>query len=277
MKRIIVLFVVGLSFLVITNKGLKAQDAKDIYLREHIANKKPPPYTYLREADMIWSKIIWRTIDLREKMNHSFYYPVEMVGDRMSLVRLLWKGVEEGLTAYSDDDFIQPTTDDQIKINWGAVEITEKIPLPDGTEKDTTYVRSIDFSSVQQIEIKERWYFDKQHSVMKARILGICPVRIAAEEVEGTMQFRKTRLFWVYYPEFRNLLASSEVHNRNNDSQRISFDDLFTQRRFNSYIYKESNVYDRTIIEYSTSINALYEAEKIKNWLFEVEHDLWEY
>jgi hypothetical protein len=68
------------------------------------------------------------------------------------------------------------------------------------------------------------------------------------------------------------------MFNDNNDAQRISFDDYFIQRRFNSYIYAESNVYsNRVISQYSVGMDALLEAERVKTYLFETEHDLWEY
>jgi len=46
---------------------------------------------------------------------------------------------------------------------------------------------------------------------------------------------------------------------------------------FSSYIYKESNVYDRRISEYVTGIDALFEADRIKNEMFNYEQNLWEY
>ena len=68
------------------------------------------------------------------------------------------------------------------------------------------------------------------------------------------------------------------MFNRHNDAQRISFDDLFFQRRFSSFIVRETNVYDnREITGYMQGINKLLEAEKVKKELFEMEHDLWEY
>jgi gliding motility associated protien GldN len=48
-----------------------------VYVQEHIPTKKVIPYEYLREADAIWSKRYWRSIDLREKMNLPLYYPHE--------------------------------------------------------------------------------------------------------------------------------------------------------------------------------------------------------
>ena len=49
------------------------------------------------------------------------------------------------------------------------------------------------------------------------------------------------------------------------------------KRIFTSYIYKEENVYDRSINEYATGVDALLEAEKAKNSLFEFEEGLWEF
>jgi hypothetical protein len=52
---------------------------------------------------------------------------------------------------------------------------------------------------------------------------------------------------------------------------------LFEARLFESYIYKESNVYDRGIQEYATGMDALLESDKIKYEMFNYEHDLWNY
>ncbi len=48
-----------------------------IVIQEHIPTKKMIPYEHVREADMIWSKRVWRSIDMREKMNHTLYYPFD--------------------------------------------------------------------------------------------------------------------------------------------------------------------------------------------------------
>ena len=88
----------------------------------------------------------------------------------------------------------------------------------------------------------------------------------------------KKPLFWIKYDEVRDALAKQEVFMTNNDAQRISFDDLFMQRRFGSVIFGESNVYnDRMINQYQVGKYTLFEAERIKTELFNFEHDLWEY
>ena len=60
---------------VIAQDILNVEDMNSVYKKELTLNKKVQSYTPLREADVMWSRKIWREIDLREKMNHPFYYP----------------------------------------------------------------------------------------------------------------------------------------------------------------------------------------------------------
>jgi gliding motility associated protien GldN len=111
---------------------------------------------------------------------------------------------------------------------------------------------------------------------MEVRIIGICPVMDRIND-DGVYT-GETPLFWVYYPEARKILSKSEVFNhRKNDAARLTYDDIFHKRFFSSRIVKESNKYDRKISEYKEGIDALLEAEKIKEEIFNLEHDLWEY
>ncbi|MGM0478645.1 MAG: gliding motility protein GldN [Bacteroidota bacterium] len=48
-----------------------------VYLKTHVPTKRLMPYEPVREADVIWSKRIWRAIDLREKINRPLYYPLD--------------------------------------------------------------------------------------------------------------------------------------------------------------------------------------------------------
>jgi gliding motility associated protien GldN len=120
---------------------------------------------------------------------------------------------------------------------------------------------------------------------MQVRIIGLCPI-ISKTKIlqtgggeEATGSTDRVRLFWVYFPEARKVLANTACFNDFNDAQRITFDDLFFKRRFSSYITAETNVYDnRTISEYSFGgIPNMQESERIKNDLFTFEHDLWEF
>ena len=109
---------------------------------------------------------------------------------------------------------------------------------------------------------------------MDVRIIGICPV--VDDYLNGVFRGYKP-LFWVYFPEARPIFAKAEVFNRHNSAKRLTYDDVFWKRMFNSYIYKEENVYDRVITDYATGLDALLESERIKTEIFNFEHDLWEY
>ena len=56
-----------------------------VYTKENSRTRRAISYTSLREADVMWSKRVWRMIDLKQKINHPLYYPTEIIGDRKSL------------------------------------------------------------------------------------------------------------------------------------------------------------------------------------------------
>ncbi|UCG27568.1 MAG: gliding motility protein GldN [Bacteroidales bacterium] len=280
MKRIVVLFVLCTALIALQNNTAKGQD-RTIYEKQ-IYNKKPVPYAHLREADVMWSKQIWRMVDLRQKKNHVLFYPEIPLGDRKSLIDIILGEVEAGnLNAWDADvpdaeAMTVPATQEAIDIKFDAVERTTQVPDPNNPNllRDTTYKDPIVSSDVKQYLVKEEWYFDKKHSSMQVRIIGICPIRHTVEN--GALTKRK--VCWIYFPDFRNTFAQHEIFNRYNDANRISYDDFFMQRRFDSYIIAESNVYNnREVSQYKTGREALLEAEKIKVWLMEMEHDMWEY
>lgn len=251
--------------------------------RGHNANRKPIPYTYLREADVMWAHRTWRIIDLREKMNFPLYYPQRAVADRVSFVETLWKAVtKEGtLPSYDDDDFTQPMIPTQVIAKFSKTDsaITKSILNPD---IDSSYVSNEEFKpeEVKKIILKEDWFFDRQRSVMDVRIISICPIKdeYTIDPTTGDKIFKGYKpVFFLYFPHVRPLLAKNEVFNAHNDAERRTYDDIFMKRFFGSYITKEENVYDRSINEYTKGLDALLEAERIKQDIFVMEHDLWEY
>jgi gliding motility associated protien GldN len=286
MKRVAFLLM-GLAIVIIAPQKTSAQDIlTEVYTREHIPNKAPVPYSYLREADVMWAKDIYRIVDLKQKQNLPLYYPLNPINDRYNLVQLILWGIDnEGIRAFSSDDvnneFTIPLDRTKIDEVFGAGSSSIKKLAMDGSYVDTTIQNERRTDEVKQIMVKEKWFFDKNHSVMNVRIVGLCPIRVYNQlDDQGmpTDAILRKKTIWVYFPELRPLLARHELYNENNDAQRISFDDYFIQRRFNSYIYAESNVYqNRNISSYALGMDALLEADRIKQYLFETEHDLWEY
>lgn len=260
---------------------VEAQHVLDnIYVKEHMANHRPVPYPSIREADIMWSKRVWRIIDLREKMNLPMYYPTTRMDDRFSLIGLLLHGIQyEGLTAFSaksDDEFKIRISYEEAQQEMGATMDTTEVFNPASNRMEQViFQRDVRSDEVKQILVKEVWFFDRNYSRLDVRILGICPIR---EFVNENGEITKRQTFWIYYPEARPLLARHEVFNAGNDAQRRSFDDIFIKRFFGSYIVKEANVYNnRGIQEYAVGVEAMLESNRIRNEIFTFEHDLWEF
>jgi len=263
-----------------------------IYVKEHVPARKPVPYHFIREADMAWAKKIWRVLDLKEKINHPLYYPTTKTDDRYSLIDLLMYGVKnEGLTVYepSDDEFTTPMTIQQIEDKFGVSNDTTYVDdLETGEAVQKIIKKEMQSSEVQRLLLKEIWYFDKQRAMLECRIVGICPIRMyekaatlnaeVTTDTSDEKELTQSKAFWVYFPAIRPLLANHEVFNTNNDAERRTFDDMFFKRRFSSYIFKETNVYEnRYIADFKQGLDALLESERIKEYVFKFEHDLWEY
>lgn len=281
MKKFLNLFTL-ITLVLLTNSKISLSQSNlldGVYIKEHSNERKVIPYTYLREADVMWSKRIWRTIDLREKANHVLYFPKEELPGRKSLMQVILKYVlvDGTLTPYEDNndgDFEVVMTRAKVDSMFHEKK-TEYIPDPNDPETTipTEITINTPASDIKQFRVKEDWFFDKQRSVLECRIIGLCPVL----EVERSGEKFNKPLFWIYYPEARMVFATEEVYNSKNDAERRTFEDIFWKRQFASYIYKETNVYERKIKDYAVGMDALLESERIKEEIFNMEHDLWEF
>ena len=336
MKRLIIL-----SSLLLSALSMNAQEINGgpvnvpadgivdgVYITEHVPTKRMIPYEFVREADVTWSKRVWRTIDMREKINHPIYLPFDYHtpsgqyvrnSSRWSLWTILRHHIingdlkvfspynpyqedmkdgdqfkymiapEPGKNYYTDSIFR-----DKVFYYIGKIGKQSDIPLSNMFMEDSIKVNAdgsqefvypapdtlwIDSKDVVQYRLKEDWFFDKERSVLDVRILGIAPV---VYKVEETPSGQKTIVgleekYWLYFPHCRYILNNYFVYNEQNDAQWMSFDDLFWKRQFNSTIYKESNVFDRTVDSYRTGVDALMESEKITEEIRLFEHDVWHF
>lgn len=278
-------------FFSLTSNLLQAQCAPKATVKDppfdpcksnRIARPFPMRNVYVREADVMWSKRVWRVIDLREKLNLPLYYPEQPTVCLMSLFDVLKCALlNDNLQAFSnpifDDEFTMPMTKEEVGkllVSWDSTHQTEDVNNP-GTFLTMPMKTEITASNIRQYWIKEDWYFDKQRSVMEARIVGICPLAEKLSESGEVIGVKP--LFWIYFPDARPFLAKSAVFNRHNDAERMSYDELFVKRMFSSYVYKESNVYNRSIADYKQGLDILLESESIKDEIFVYESDLWHY
>lgn len=250
----------------------ESQVLDGIYERQNTKERQILPYDHIREADAFWEKRVWRVIDIREKINLPFMFPKE------PFISILLDLAQSGeVTVYSgvDDEFTEPVGSEDLGQLLNSVDTVYTVDPETYEEIETVVQNDFNPETITSFRVKESWVFDEERSMMVCRIIGIAPVEDVYDE---NGNYRGQRLmFWAYYPELRPLLVNYETFNPFNDAIRLSWEDLLEMRMFNSYVMKESNVYDRRIQDYASGVDALYESERVKNEIFKFEHDLWTY
>lgn len=243
-----------------------------IYAKQRTKDRHVMTYDHIREADVLWSKRIWREINTREKINLSFNYPqMPFINVLLEILR-----TNESAKIFSNDDFTIETDFNEVQNKLGSIE-TIKVYNPVTEAYEETIVTN-DFNPEQitKFRIKEDWVFDEETSRMVVRIIAIAPIMEMYDDNDNKRG--DLALFWAYYPSFRESLGGYEVFNPYNDAQRLTWEDLFEIRYFSSTVYKEGNVRDMRIKDYmAEGVDVLMEAKAIERKIFEYEHDLWSY
>ena len=239
---------------------------------------------YVREANVLWSKTIWRMIDLREKQNLRLFYPTKPIDERRSLFTVLIDAINKGdLAAYSsatENEFEKRLSEREVYDSMGdfqADSIEQVNPETGLTEWRYIYDQSaLPSDLVKKFLVKEVWFFDRKYGRMNVRIIGLCPILEVENGDHTRLDMKMT--FWVYYPDAAQFLSEQEAFSFTNDAQRQSIYDVLEQRAFGSYVFRESNVYDNRVINtYAQGMSQNIEAERIKSELFQKEHDMWEF
>ena len=230
-----------------TNEDLPLDD---IVEKRLVEERRVLPYQPLREADVFWEKRIWRVIDIREKMNLPFAYP-----EKPFFTIVMEAAMNGEIGAYRVNDYdkfdsrLQPDEVASMGSNIDTVITFD----PETYEEQVQVVRNdLNPEDVKQFRVKEVFFFDEETSTMQVRILGIAPL-LDVKDDNGNFRFTKP-MFWIYYPECRELFARHKVFNPGNDADLGTWEDLFERRYFSSYIMKESNVYNRRIEDYLTCL-----------------------
>ncbi|HSM62838.1 MAG TPA: gliding motility protein GldN, partial [Gillisia sp.] len=139
--------------------------------------------------------------------------------------------------------------------------------------------RDITSADIAEYHIRGMWYFDKRQAELKYRILGIAPVAPDVNFIDDEIP-DLVELFWVWFPDAREVLFDNNAFNGSNTAQAVTFDHLLNARRFSAVIYKEDNVQgDREVDEYiaENAFMQLLESERIKERIRNFEQDMWNY
>lgn len=271
---------------------LNAKSPEEIGVRTEaqkaIDNDKPLEYGYVDDRDILFSKMVWEKIVLDERSNFPLYYPIDtnnIGSDRRSLYDVLMKNIKNGkIENLYDDSYLRTKrTLKDIEAALVKIDTTELgiEQLNAGEELSGEYInrRDITAADITEYHIKGLWYFDKRQSEMKYRLLGIAPVAPDVNFIDSD-QPDLVELFWIFFPDAREVLHEAKSFNSENSSIPFSFDHVLNSRRFHGYIYKEENVQgDRSVSEYvaQNALMQLLESDRIKDKIRDFELDMWTY
>jgi gliding motility associated protien GldN len=266
--------------------GIRTEEQKAI------DNDAPLEYGYVDDRDILWSKTVWETIDLDERVNFPLYYPTDTIdigSDRRSLYHVLLSNIKSGNLedVYVDSYFTEKRKFEDLKATLQKVDTTdlgyEQVNAGEQVSPEYINRRNITAADIVESRITGIWYFDKRQGELKYRLLGIAPVAPDVNFIDDDSMAPEDALvplFWVWYPSARQILHDAKVFNSNNSAMPITFDMLLNARRFNAVIYKEDNVHgDRNIRDYIAD-NALFqllESHRIKETIRDREQDMWAY
>ena len=252
-------------------------------------NDKPLPYGYVDDRDILWSVEVWEVIDLNERANFPLLFPtdtLEIDAYRRSLYDVLLKNIKNGKIQdiYVDSYFTQTKTAESIEASLSKVDTLdvgyEQLNAGEALSPEYVTHRNLESADIAQYHIRGIWYFDKRQGELKYRLLALAPVAPDVNFIDSddSTMSALVPLFWVFYPQVRDILHEAKTFNRKNDARPISFDHVLNARMFSSVIFKEANVYgDRKIKEFlpDNALFQLLEADKIKEKIRDREQDMW--
>ena len=267
-----------------------------------------------RTEDIVWSRFIYRVIDMRYKQNYQLYFPVTSADPQYrNLFKVMLDAIVDGMPVYEksqEPGDIKPRLETPLaKDQIPGLLNTDREGISDGDIATSDYML-IHYDSVTdkmsfndymyqqyvrnqlKFMILEIVFFDKHYSRLFSKIIAIAPM--SSEDIEGedtpiTDALYQSIRFWVVYDDFRPYMARQYMIPQNNDSKRVTFEQFFAQKLYTSYIIGDSNMYDRMLAQAATrgrdeqEDKAIIEQElkkeqqRLENELMTFELDLWEY
>lgn len=304
MKKIVVTFLVLISGFAFSQSILNATSPEEFrQLREENKAKKgdsiistkvtPLKYGFIEDKDILRSMVVWEIIDLNEKINQPYYHNSDgLVTQNKSLYQILLDAVNSGeiTEVYDDEMFETRLTPEQIQqrthgekmSDWLVDKINSGEPVTEEDRKAGIDRYETKSENVRLLKVKGMWYVDRRDGAMKYRLLGIAAMGQDPSTMGESFANKDEviDLFWIFYPNAREVLANSVAFNNKNLSSDISFDDLLNARRFSSIIYKSENALGNGVIKDYIPADAdeqLEESERIKNQILAMENDMWNY
>lgn len=261
----------------------------------------PVTPVFVRQNDVMYYHTVWRTIDLREKRNHPYYFPTYKRGTWRSLAQTIFDAIDlknpensNALPVYSDEFCTMKKTPEEVRNILTNLKTINRYDPESGELIGTDDVyEEFQANEVLYFRIKEIWFFDKQRSVLEVRILTIEPIveyekpinadpNAPQNDEDNVLKDQKTmrNTGIIMWDELRPYLVQQEMFNIKNNAARLSYDDAMTwKRQFSSFVYQEQNTYsDRPIQDYiKNPRDQRIESDNIINKIRAYEHELWEF
>ena len=263
-------------------------------IKKVIHNLQDAVQANIRTDDVVWSKTIYRIIDMREKQNFSLYFPLEPQDGMRNLMTIMLDGViNKTLTVYKKglrDDQFRPDFSPKMIVPYDSTDylIHSVFSFKEGYDIFYPALRvengklAIDNMSIdefmkrqQRFVIKEVWFFDKHRSVQESRILAIAPLLSYSKDNSSLI---KSIVCWFNFDELRQAMAEAKIYWGDNQSSDMTMGLFFDQRLFSGYILGVDDLYHRTLLDYLTNEEEIRkEQNRINDSLIDFESDLWEY
>ncbi len=256
-----------------------------------------------RLDDIVWSRTVYRIIDMRDKQNYQLYFPVVPNEKYKSLFRIILEAaVNDSLKTYEKiERDIQPifnkvVSKDSLKNFFQICEkdtvnnVIRKTPLIVSDSitqqpKVSSYAYKDYVKNQLKFLIQEIVFFDKHTSRMYSKIIAIAPLNAITETnltfgttVDTWSYFQSSVLCWYLFDELRPYLAKQYVIPNGNDTQRLTYDEFFAQKYYSDYLIGDSNLNNRMLLQYIVDpVKIRKEQKRIETELLNFEQDLWEY
>lgn len=247
-----------------------------------------------RFDDIVWSRIVYRIIDMRDKQNYQLYFPMRANDMYRSLFRTMLEAIAKGVPVYRRNAReIVPSFNDSSRLEGD--ELSKVFAYDNNMDNNLIQINPITkqakvvndqyynyVKNQYKFLIQEIIFFDKHTSRMYSKIMSIAPIYAYHPDNSNSKNpmkfFQESILCWFAFDELRPFLARQYVIPNGNETARLTYDEFFAQKLFTSYLLGDSNMFNRMLLESEMTYDRIHkEQNRIETELTNFEEDLWEY
>ena len=249
-----------------------------------------------RWDDVVWQRTVYRIIDMRDKQNYQLYFPMRANDQYKSLFRLMLEAIcnVKGVPVYrrSARD-IMPSYEDSTRLQ--GEELSKVFAYNENNDNNLIQIDAVTkqpkinndqyynyVNNQFKFLIQEVIFFDKHTSRLYQNVTGIAPIYSLHPDntqSKNPIKFlQESVLCWFAFSELRPYLARQYVIPKGDGTQRLTYDEFFSQKLYSTYLLGDENMFNRTLLESQISPTRIKkEQNRIETEIINFEEDLWEY